>query len=37
MSHLCLWNKCIELNKPIIIMKDDVFVSYDFQKHIDSF
>lgn len=35
MSHLCMWEKCIELNKPIIIMEDDAFVSYDFNKHID--
>ena len=35
MSHLSLWNKCIELDKPIIIMEDDGFVSYDFDKHID--
>lgn len=35
MSHLCIWKKCIELNKPIIIMEDDLFVSYDFNKHID--
>lgn len=34
-SHLSLWNKCIELDKPIIIMEDDAFVSYDFEKHID--
>ena len=26
-SHLSLWNKCIELDKPIIIMEDDAFVS----------
>lgn len=36
MSHLSLWNKCIELNEPIIIMEDDAFVSYDFEKHINS-
>ena len=35
MSHLCMWKKCIELNKPIIIMEDDAFVSYDFNKHLD--
>ena len=34
MSHLGLWNKCIELDKPIIIMEDDVFVSKDFNKHV---
>ena len=36
MSHLSLWNKCIELDEPIIIMEDDVFISYDFETHIDS-
>ena len=35
MSHLSLWEKCIELNKPIIIMEDDAFVSNDFNKHLD--
>ena len=35
MSHLSLWEKSIELNKPIIIMEDDAFVSYDFNNHID--
>lgn len=35
MSHRSLWEKCIELNKPIIIMEDDAFVSYDFNKHLD--
>lgn len=35
MSHLCLWEKCIELNKPIIIMEDDAFVSYDFNKYLN--
>jgi len=36
MSHLSLWEKCIELDKPIIIMEDDAFVSYDFNKHLDT-
>ena len=36
MSHLCLWNKCIELNKPIVIMEDDAFISHDFEKHLDT-
>ena len=36
LSHLRLWNKCIELNKPIVIMEDDVFVSKEFNKHIDN-
>ena len=36
MSHLNLWNKCIENNKPMIIMEDDVFVSKDFNKHLQS-
>lgn len=36
MSNLRLWEKCIELNKPIIIMEDDAFVSDDFNKHLDT-
>jgi len=36
MSHLCLWNKCIEINEPIIIMEDDVFVSKYFKIHLNS-
>ena len=35
MSHLSMWEKCIELNKPIIIMEDDAFVSYNFYKYLD--
>ena len=36
LSHLKLWEKCIELNKPIIIMEDDVIVSRDFNKHLNN-
>ncbi len=36
MSHLHLWNLCIEQNKPIIIMEDDAFVSWNFNKHLES-
>ena len=36
LSHLQLWEKCIELNKPIIIMEDDAIVSKDFNKHINN-
>jgi glycosyl transferase, family 25 len=36
MSHLQLWDKCIELNKPIIILEDDIIVSKDFKKHINN-
>jgi len=35
MSHLCMWEKCIELNRPIVIMEDDAFVSDEFNKHLD--
>jgi GR25 family glycosyltransferase involved in LPS biosynthesis len=35
-SHLKLWEKCIELDKPIIILEDDVIVSRDFNKHINN-
>jgi len=34
MSHLHLWNKCIAMDEPIIIMEDDVFVSHNFNAHI---
>ena len=36
LSHLQLWEKCIELDKPIIIMEDDAIVSRDFNKHINN-
>ena len=36
LSHLALWDKCILLNKPIIIMEDDAIVSKDFNKHINN-
>jgi GR25 family glycosyltransferase involved in LPS biosynthesis len=36
LSHLQLWDKCIELNRPIIIMEDDAIVSRDFNKHINN-
>lgn len=36
LSHLQLWEKCIELNKPIVIMEDDAIVSRDYNKHINN-
>lgn len=36
LSHLQLWDKCIELDKPIIIMEDDAIVSRDFNKHVNN-
>jgi GR25 family glycosyltransferase involved in LPS biosynthesis len=36
LSHLNLWEKCIELNKPIIIMEDDAIVSKNFNKHMNN-
>ena len=36
LSHLQLWDKCIELNKPIVIMEDDAIVSRDYNKHINN-
>ena len=36
LSHLHLWNKCIEKNEPMIIMEDDAFVSKFFKKHLNS-
>ena len=36
LSHLKLWEKCIELDKPIIIMEDDAIVSRNFNKHVNN-
>jgi GR25 family glycosyltransferase involved in LPS biosynthesis len=36
LSHLQLWEKCIELNRPIVIMEDDVIVNYNFTKHLNN-
>jgi GR25 family glycosyltransferase involved in LPS biosynthesis len=36
LSHLQLWEKCISLNKPIIVMEDDVIVSSKFKNHLNS-
>jgi len=36
LSHLQLWEKCIELDRPIIIMEDDAIVSRDFKKHMNN-
>jgi GR25 family glycosyltransferase involved in LPS biosynthesis len=35
-SHLQLWKKCIELNKPIVIMEDDAIVKCDYNTHINN-
>lgn len=29
-SHFCLWEKCIELNEPVIILEDDIIFESDF-------
>lgn len=34
MSHLKLWEKCIELNETIMILEDDVIVNKDFNRHL---
>ena len=34
LSHLQLWEKCIELDEPIIILEDDAIVSCNFMEHI---
>lgn len=34
MSHLALWDQCIESDEPMVIMEDDVFVSKDFRSHL---
>lgn len=31
-SHYLLWQRCIELNEPIIVMEDDVQISEDFEN-----
>lgn len=35
-SHLNLWDKCIELDKPIIVLEDDAVVTKDFNKHVNN-
>jgi GR25 family glycosyltransferase involved in LPS biosynthesis len=35
LTHLQLWEKCIEMNKPIIIFEDDIIVQKDFNQHIE--
>jgi glycosyl transferase, family 25 len=35
LSHLKLWEKCIELNKPILVMEDDVVVNVNFNLYVD--
>lgn len=36
LSHLALWEKCIELNEPILIMEDDVILSQNFKSHFNN-
>lgn len=36
LSHLQLWEKCIELDKPIIILEDDIIVSHNFNKYVNN-
>ena len=36
LSHLQLWEKCIELKRPIVIMEDDVIVNYNFTNHLNN-
>lgn len=36
LSHLALWDKCIELNKPIVIFEDDIILSNNFNIHLDT-
>lgn len=36
LSHLQLWEKCIDLDKPIIIMEDDAIVSKNFTNHVNN-
>jgi GR25 family glycosyltransferase involved in LPS biosynthesis len=36
LSHGILWEKCIELDRPIIVMEDDLIVSKDFSNHLQA-
>jgi len=36
LSHLNLWKLCVKLNKPIVIMEDDAFVSSLFNSYLDT-
>lgn len=36
LSHLALWEKCIELNEPILIMEDDVILHSKFMSHLNN-
>jgi glycosyl transferase family 25 len=36
LSHLQLWEKCVEMNKPILIMEDDAIVNCNFKKHMNN-
>ena len=33
-SHYCLWEECIKLNKPIIILEDDIIIQPHFDEGI---
>ena len=35
-SHLQLWEKCIENNKPMLIMEDDAIVNMEFSTHLQN-
>lgn len=34
-SHYSLWEKCVEMNRPIVIMEDDVHILDDFAEGLD--
>ncbi len=34
-SHYMLWKKCIELNEPICILEDDIFLKENFNESLD--
>jgi GR25 family glycosyltransferase involved in LPS biosynthesis len=36
LSHLTLWQKCIELDEPIIIMEDDTIVHNNFNTYLET-
>jgi glycosyl transferase family 25 len=34
-SHFLLWQRCVELNEPIVVMEDDVVINESFKEAID--
>lgn len=34
-SHYSLWQKCVELNQPIVVLEDDIYLREDFVDKVD--